>query len=104
MISSSHQDKTAVPAHQQARLTETFSELFNQLEIVKNSLNEIPENIDTGIMNSKSNEGGPENTQNLPPICVQCSKEISGGSVVEILEKFWHPNCFVCAGTWAFHI
>ncbi|KAM3173511.1 hypothetical protein ACTXT7_012370 [Hymenolepis weldensis] len=31
-------------------------------------------------------------------ICAKCAKPFTAGSILNALEKRWHPECFVCAG------
>ncbi|CDI98160.1 Four and a half LIM domains protein 3 [Echinococcus multilocularis] len=31
-------------------------------------------------------------------ICAKCAKPFSAGSILNALDKRWHPECFVCAG------
>ncbi|VDM19401.1 unnamed protein product [Hydatigera taeniaeformis] len=31
-------------------------------------------------------------------ICAKCAKPFAAGSILNALDKRWHPECFVCAG------
>ena len=43
--------------------------------------------------------GWGEQEQNMSSgICAKCAKPFAAGSILNALDKRWHPECFVCAG------